>query len=433
MQTEAREFLQRVRAYPDDDTPRLIFADWLEEQEQREPGAAARARFIRVQIALARLEEEVAADPFRPNPGRAERENTRQQLQAEERGLLDAFGEEWAGPFRRLATGREFRRGFVEEVKVGTRDFLRHSHELFGAGPIRHLHLFDARDSLAEVLRCEYLGRLSALTVNASHIGEPLARAIASATNLAGLKALNLARSRFEDDAVLHLANSPVLAGLEELDLRDNEIGETGARALAASPHLARLRRLELGGNRVGPGGAEALAASERLAALRELGLAGNAVGGPRLQSVARPADLLRVPVLDLSDNGLTPPAVRLILAPPTGPLAPDPIRLERLDLAQNDLGNDGARAVASCGGLAGVRVLRLAGCGIGDEGARALADSPHLNRVVSLDVANNPINDSGFRAFLETPHLRSLRHLAIPGAGVTPLMRQRLRHRFHW
>jgi uncharacterized protein (TIGR02996 family) len=432
MQTEAEAFLQRIRAYPDDDTPRLIFADWLEEQEDRIPGAAARARFIRVQIALARLEEEAAAEPFKPNPARAEREATRLQLQADERALRDAHGD-WEGPFRRLATGRVFRRGFVEVIRVGARDFLRHSHELFAAGPLRHLDVLDVGGNLAAVLQCAYLSRLSALTIHGSHKGEPLAQAIANAPHLSGLKVLNLSRNRFEDDAVEYLANSPILANLEELVLWGNEIGETGARALAASSHLGRLRRLDLHENRLGPGGAEALAGSERLTALRALRLESNEIGGARLHSLSRASDLLRVPVLDLSRNGLNAASLHLILTRPSGSLPPDAVRLEELDLSHNELGNDGARVLAKCPDLAGLRVLRLIGCGIGDDGARAVAESPHLNELVELDVANNPIGDSGCRGFLDTPHMRSLRLLSIPRIGVSPPVRQRLRNSFHW
>ena len=69
MQTEAEAFLQRIRAYPDDDAQRLIFADWLDEQGD------PRGRFVRVQLALAHL----------PDGDRA-----RGALVAEERQLLDA-------------------------------------------------------------------------------------------------------------------------------------------------------------------------------------------------------------------------------------------------------------------------------------------------------------------------------------------------------
>ena len=32
MPSDAEPFLQRIRAFPDDDAQRLIYADWLEEQ-----------------------------------------------------------------------------------------------------------------------------------------------------------------------------------------------------------------------------------------------------------------------------------------------------------------------------------------------------------------------------------------------------------------
>src|SRR5213080_3123291 len=167
MQTDAEPFLQRIRAFPDDDVPRLIYADWLDEQVAELPlrernTARARAEFIRVQIALARLPDD---DARRPN------------LLVAERELLDAYREEWASAFRGLATGPEFRRGFVEEVKVAARQYLRHAHELFAAGPIRHVHLIDVGGTLGSVLQSPYLSRLLALTVFAAHAGEQLARA----------------------------------------------------------------------------------------------------------------------------------------------------------------------------------------------------------------------------------------------------------------
>ena len=45
---EAAAFLAAIAANPDDDTPRLIFADWLEEH-----GEPERAEFVRVQVELA--------------------------------------------------------------------------------------------------------------------------------------------------------------------------------------------------------------------------------------------------------------------------------------------------------------------------------------------------------------------------------------------
>ena len=51
-------FLRTIAEHPADDGPRLVYADWLEEQ-----GDSDRAEFIRLQIDLARTEDD---DPARP-------------------------------------------------------------------------------------------------------------------------------------------------------------------------------------------------------------------------------------------------------------------------------------------------------------------------------------------------------------------------------
>jgi uncharacterized protein (TIGR02996 family) len=55
--TPSDAFLRDIIASPDDDAPRLIYADWLDEH-----GAEARAELIRVQCERARLD---AYDPRR--------------------------------------------------------------------------------------------------------------------------------------------------------------------------------------------------------------------------------------------------------------------------------------------------------------------------------------------------------------------------------
>ncbi|QJW98898.1 TIGR02996 domain-containing protein [Frigoriglobus tundricola] len=410
MQTEAKAFLQRIRAYPDDDAQRLIFADWLDEEGD------PRGRFIRVQLALAELPPDAAA---------------RKVLAVVERDLLEAHREEWEAPLRRLASGCVFRRGFVDEINVGAKLFLRNADEIFEAAPVRHVHLLDVSEGLPDVLQCPYLSRLAALTIHASHTGEPLARAVARSEHLSGLRRLTLTRNRFADDAAEQLALSPNLANLEELDLSENEIGETGARALAASASLGKLRRLELRNNPLGPAGAEAVAGSDRLTALHRLGLSGCDVGLPRLLSLGRAHDLLRVPVLDLSGNDLTAYGLQAIIGHlPAG--VSSEVRLTELDLSANEtLGNAGAKMLADCPYLENLTVLRLANCGISDDGARALANGRHLERVTTLDLSTNPIDSNGFREFLNTRYWRSLRRL-IPPRGISAQIYELLDRKFN-
>src|SRR5262249_54775998 len=96
-------FLNDICAHPDDDAPRLIYADWLDEQ-----GRSERAEFIRVQCALV----------ARPEDG---------ALRRRERELLDEHGNAWRQEAPAWARDdSEFRRGFVAAVRCPVGDWLRH-------------------------------------------------------------------------------------------------------------------------------------------------------------------------------------------------------------------------------------------------------------------------------------------------------------------
>jgi uncharacterized protein (TIGR02996 family) len=92
----ARGFLEDIIAHPDDDAPRLIFADWLEEQ-----GDGARAEFIRSQIERARLPD---WDAGQVRLRLREQELLAQHGQKWKEGLPDVKGIVWEG-FRRGLTG----------------------------------------------------------------------------------------------------------------------------------------------------------------------------------------------------------------------------------------------------------------------------------------------------------------------------------------
>src|SRR4051812_28078438 len=86
--TQDESFLQAIRAEPDDDTVRLIYADWLMEQD--DPVRAERGEFIRLQIEHARLP-----------PGHEQR----QPLEQRQQELLARHWEAWIGPLRELCGG----------------------------------------------------------------------------------------------------------------------------------------------------------------------------------------------------------------------------------------------------------------------------------------------------------------------------------------
>src|SRR5262249_33825983 len=122
MNAEQQALLRTIFDNPDDDAPRLVFADWLEERG--EPDEIARAHLIRRQIAIS------AADPdrssaFQPN---------------DPQGPL-ASPEERCTP-QWLRTGKAvWDRGFIRDVRCDTAAWVDHANEILAEHPIRSLTL----------------------------------------------------------------------------------------------------------------------------------------------------------------------------------------------------------------------------------------------------------------------------------------------------
>jgi uncharacterized protein (TIGR02996 family) len=117
-------FLQAVLEKPDDDTPRLIYADWLSDHDD------PRGDFIRVQC---RLASAPADDPRRP------------EWEAHEGELLRRHQDEWLGGLRPLATRWVFRRGFLDAVTLPLRIVLD------GGGPPRPVTVRRVEADLSDV------------------------------------------------------------------------------------------------------------------------------------------------------------------------------------------------------------------------------------------------------------------------------------------
>jgi type VI secretion system protein ImpC len=94
--TESEAFLQAIWERPEDDAPRLVYADWLEERGD------PHGEFIHTQIALTR-------------GGRDRHQEL--GLRQRERELLERFGPAWAEPVVRQGLTPWFRRGFRQPVE----------------------------------------------------------------------------------------------------------------------------------------------------------------------------------------------------------------------------------------------------------------------------------------------------------------------------
>jgi uncharacterized protein (TIGR02996 family) len=286
-------FLQDIIAHPDDDAPRLVFADWLDDH-----GDADRAELIRAQCELAR-----GASGLRLA-----------ELEARERELLDLHGPLWAAPLRGLVDAWKFRRGFVEcvAVKQGSAGrFCERIADLFAAFPLRAVRFECAPGAAMSLLsKPHYLARLSALDAKDLHDANPKAfmdrllqpeasdlrslllearesshdwdaqlRRLAEPGPLAGLRELGLAFGTVGNPpnggVVAALAASPSLALLERLHLPFAELGLPVARHLAGSATLAHLTHLDLGCAEISETGWRRLLGGPTIARLRWLGLFG--------------------------------------------------------------------------------------------------------------------------------------------------------------
>lgn len=245
--TQADAFLQDILARPDDDAPRLIFADWLEEQG--DANSVARAEFIRIQCALAagQLPEQRRAELVR-------RENQ----------ILEVWDKEWVRPIRRLVRNWEFHRGFIHYVGMFGDQFLAHAGRLFRRAPVQHLSLrtrmypqsypdLDPPLNIAALADHKHLRLVHSLDLSGNQLESRDVRALVVSEHLTNLTELDLASNRIGDSGIRALASSRLLGRLERLDLCGNDIGASGLRALAhalerldRSPNGLRLRRLDL-------------------------------------------------------------------------------------------------------------------------------------------------------------------------------------------
>jgi uncharacterized protein (TIGR02996 family) len=306
-------FLQSIIDSPEDDFPRLVYADWLEDQ-----GRSERAEFIRVQVELAPLPEH---DPRRAG------------LAYRERELLRSHGEAWAGAVVGLAEDWEYRRGFIEAVTVSARFFVPRAEALFRAAPVREVRLEGGLDDSDRLASCTCLGRLITLDLSAVWLRDHGLGELLSSPHLVRLRKLGLDRVMTGGPVLEHLlARSDHLPELVALDLGWNHLRAEDVGALAASPLAGRLRALALGNSNFEDAGVEALVTGG-LRELHTLSLPWNGIGPQGVAALVRSPFWGSLVDLDLSFNPLQDAGARELLD------APRPAGLASLNLGETQIG----------------------------------------------------------------------------------------------
>jgi uncharacterized protein (TIGR02996 family) len=321
-------FLDAILTHPDDDGPRLVYADWLDEQGD------PRGEFIRLQCELARLPESDAPQPT--------------DLERREWELLQRHGDAWDEPMPGRAESWEFRRGFIAWALFRPQQLLDHGPYLAGSVPtLDAISVLDPGGRVRELLDSPLLARAVHLafkyTPHETSSTDPITMqtritryvrpedalrptdwaALAAAPPLPRLRSLSLAWTGVDSSAARHLTAAPLLAPVRRLDLTGCGMDDEAVAVLANSPRAAGLERIDLGRNHLGPVGIAALADSPHLGSLKHLDLSGVPLGPAALPALSR------LVVRFLNRRGGDGTRAAAILARPGSRTA----ALERLDL----------------------------------------------------------------------------------------------------
>lgn len=226
-------FLDSIAREPDDDTTRLIYADWLTDRGD------PRGDFIRIQCELATLDD---WDPRRP------------LLEWQARALLDQNESEWRRGLPNIPGIRwgRFRRGFVDEIHIA--EFPSHSNHLdrvrAAPTPVRRI----VADSFSQRRSSPVLmfPQLQELVLALDDPDASLFDCVEPST-LENLRTLDLGGSALNDDELASVLAEIPSNNLESLSLNNTEAG-TRTLELLADPSFESLRELGLAKLELGNG-----------------------------------------------------------------------------------------------------------------------------------------------------------------------------------
>jgi uncharacterized protein (TIGR02996 family) len=250
--TPEEAFLEDILAHPEDDTPRLIYSDWLDDRND------PRGEFIRIQVELGRLPDN--------HPRRSRLEWRCEQL-------LEQHEKHWLGRVAKLLPLECYRfvwqRGFAAELigwgEEAARCLARHAGAVLRPFPLDGMRLLPTggvsgtplpwdqkADLILDRLRLDDL----ALLLSAPEISRLILLDLGGEVlhDVEGGEHEMIVSHQLGDAGARLLAGAKHLHGLKELVLSDNLISDAGAWALANSPHLTGLARLDLSHNLISEG-----------------------------------------------------------------------------------------------------------------------------------------------------------------------------------
>jgi uncharacterized protein (TIGR02996 family) len=416
MLSDRDAILAAIRDNPEEDTPRLMFADWLDEEGGEEN--AARAEFIRLQCELARLAEDGSDSqpvyefirdrdwvtrPAADWPLIDDGINRRIAFSVRSEDLFRRHGAAWMPKLPKkygvewVALKHDWLssccdRGFPHRIRIGSlRKVKEIAPRLRAAAPAAALVTNDfTAETVEQLADAGLLGWVCGLDLT-DNCAAGL-RALGRRPEAAAVRSLSAAYRRDRESGIpAALADSPHWTGLRALDLSEATTDDEGARLLFSAPNLRSLRRLSLHGdyNWLEPT-ARALAAS-RFANLISLRLASTNSSNTLAEVLAGSPAFASLRTLDLPDGNMTERGLTALLT------SPHLANVAFLGVERNlYAGVDAAKlAEASPGSL---RMFHAHGCRFRTADVKALARCPRLRTLWYLDLDDNNLGTPAVR-----------------------------------
>jgi uncharacterized protein (TIGR02996 family) len=467
-----------ICANPDDDTARLVYADWLDEH-----GNPKRAAYIRAKVEEYRLENaDTAAAMVSDFIGfGSEHGHDRVDWSAVDADVA-AYRAAWkaGAPSPLSAKGEGVprirgvnvsgdERGFYSRAQVSDPDsFLARAADLFRAAPITTV-AFEAltADQARALIAGGHLARIRELEFD--EYTEPDAlRALGAHRDAAGVRALRLEvtvtgdhidalaegkhwtgvrefESGFVDDSddpptadqFAVLFARPWFRGVRKLHAQSCGLNAECARAVARN--CPEVRELDLWSNPLRAAGALAFAESKALRHLRSLALSGCDIndGGalaalmatpnlPALAALHVPVNAARGPSAKDLARGKRGPGLRALSVSNLTPNAAEALaahpafaRLWWLDVSNSPLQDEGVERMLRAAAFERLVGLDLSATSLNVPGVQALAAWPGGAGLQWLDLSSNAFAENGARALIASAHLKSLKWVEATGRAA--------------
>jgi uncharacterized protein (TIGR02996 family) len=420
--------LQAIWNDPDDDTPRLVYADFLEETGK--DADVARAKLIRLGIETAKL------DPIGKYLS---------PLVAEEKRLWKKYRNRWMAGLPRWACHSPAERGFLRDASCTLHQFFKDAEAIFDREPLIELNpTGSSREQAKQLADSSILERLRFLTFS-GHLDDRLQAILLGSPYLKNLWELKIWRNARTEDWIPLIAREPKFSMLRRLHFYLQSIGIAGVTALSQSTTLRELKSFELFGD-ASDETARLLATSPIMNKVKSFRFTGegpfSALTSKGFRVLTGSSWMDHLQSLDLTANRITDDGLKNL--PPSLTWQ----QLEDLDLSNNQISDNGLQFLSKKS-LPKIKILKLqdnpiAGrgladlfqssvgrsleqlfvghCSIDDEGLLSLAQSATSGPLLFLRLWNNPFTGKGLKALMDSPLVENLRFLELNSVPIGDL-----------